>query len=176
MSANNTADKIINSEIYCKLEGELGHYVKDASDYEEFVNFKDNETMPIHRWYDFKEGYAARLVEMMLSEFNVKLNSIVLDPFAGSGTTLLSSQLKGMRAIGIDINPFFTFVQQVKLDWFKFNLENVKNEIDNLSNIDNQESPTLIPPELSSFAGKRKPAFYSNTKRATCIQRSDIWN
>lgn len=37
----------------------------------------------------------------------VPASGLVLDPFAGSGTTLLAARLEGRRAIGIEVNPTF---------------------------------------------------------------------
>ena len=161
---------------YWELEDELKISVKYTPEYARLVSFKKNEKMPIHRWYNFKEGYAATLVDDMLSEFDAKPNSYVLDPFAGSGTTLLSAQWKGLRAVGIDIDPFFTFVQQVKLSWFELDLKEVKNELEKMYSIDEQEASTLNPPELSSFAGKKRPVFETQTLKELLVFKEAIAN
>lgn len=40
--------------------------------------------------------------------------SLVLDPYAGSGTTLVESSIKGIRSVGIDLNPLARFMSMVK--------------------------------------------------------------
>jgi hypothetical protein len=42
------------------------------------------------------------------------LGDTVLDPFCGSGTTLLEAQLLGRKAIGFDINPLAALISSVK--------------------------------------------------------------
>lgn len=79
-------------------------------------NFKDNMILPRHRWYDFKEGYGNSLVERAISETkkNIKRNTLVVDPFSGSGTTPLSALQNGCDTISMEVNPFMSFVGETK--------------------------------------------------------------
>lgn len=43
-----------------------------------------------------------------------KVGGVVLDPFCGSGTTLIEAMLEGRRSIGVDINPLASFIAKVK--------------------------------------------------------------
>jgi hypothetical protein len=137
--------------LYSVLENRIPVRIDPTGRLKELVNFKNNARTPVHRWYYFKEGYSHELVEKLLTEFEIKNRSTVLDPFAGSGTTLLECQWKGVNSKGIDINPFFTFVQRTKLDWFKYNLEELRTEIKKLFKIQVKE-PNIKAPELSSFS------------------------
>jgi DNA modification methylase len=44
-------------------------------------------------------------------------HSTILDPFCGTGTTLVESKLNGIKSIGLEANPFLHFASSVKLDW-----------------------------------------------------------
>jgi len=136
---------------YSALERELGARIVPDSRFEELVSFESNETMPVHRWYYFKEGYSHRLVEALLLEFRIQKGSVILDPFAGSGTTLLTGQWKGMSPVGVDINPFFTFVQRTKLDWFKYDPARLKHCVKRLAELQVNKEPGIVAPELSTF-------------------------
>jgi len=46
----------------------------------------------------------------------------LLDPFCGSGTSLVEARLAGLHAIGIDLNPFATFLARAKTQLFDTNL------------------------------------------------------
>ena len=78
----------------------------------ELVNFSNSMDLPTHRWFRYREGYSPQLVE----EFTRSLakGSKVLDPFCGSGTTLVASQKLGLCAFGLDVNPLATFVSRIK--------------------------------------------------------------
>lgn len=72
---------------------------------------------PIHRWYYYKEGFSPRLPRLMVGELGLAETGVVLDPFAGVGTTLLGlQQCEGVKeVIGIEYSPFAHFVAQTKL-------------------------------------------------------------
>ena len=55
-------------------------------------------------------------------------NSIILDPFCGSGTTLLASKVYNRKAVGFDINFIAILISQFKL------LDLNKEELDYLKN------------------------------------------
>lgn len=70
--------------------------------------------MPRHRWYSYKEGFSPKVVERAIDEACLKPDDIVIDPFNGGGTTTLCCALKGVNAVGIEVNPFSRFVSQSK--------------------------------------------------------------
>ena len=79
-------------------------------------NAVDTLNLPRHRWYYYKEGFSPNLVEKAIEFSKIKSNDIILDPFNGSGTTTLTSSLKGYKSIGIEVNPFTSFLSQSKIN------------------------------------------------------------
>lgn len=45
------------------------------------------------------------------------LSGLVLDPFVGSGTTVLAAEEVGVPAVGLEAHPFVRRVAQAKLLW-----------------------------------------------------------
>lgn len=68
------------------------------------VSFQGNKSRLSYRWYKYKEGFSASLVDYLLNENNLH-NGAILDPFAGSGTALFAASERGLQADGIEILP-----------------------------------------------------------------------
>ena len=62
-------------------------------------------------------SYTAKLIPHIARHYiglYTKRDELVLDPFVGSGTTLLEANLLGRNAIGVDINPLAKLISEVK--------------------------------------------------------------
>lgn len=70
-----------------------------------------------HDWYRFVLSFPPHLVRDYLAKFELNKNSVVLDPFCGTGTTVVESKLAGMKAIGLEGNLFPHFASSVKISW-----------------------------------------------------------
>lgn len=76
-----------------------------------------SEDIPIHDWYRFVLSYPPHLVRDYLDKFNANDKSIILDPFAGTGTTLVECKKNGFNSIGIEANPIANFASKTKCNW-----------------------------------------------------------
>lgn len=99
--------------------------VEEDPFYKDLVNFKLNKSIPIHSWFDYKQGYAAELVSRLIQDCEIKSKGYILDPFNGVGTTLLAAQSQKIPSVGLDINPVATFVSNVKTR--RYSDEDIRN-------------------------------------------------
>lgn len=88
--------------------------LEERWDWGKLVTFIPNKNLPIHSWFYFKEGFSRDFIHLMINLLNLKNNYKVLDPFVGSGTTLLACREVGIDSVGVDSAPLAVFVSQVK--------------------------------------------------------------
>lgn len=114
---------------------------------------KDNARSPIHNWYKFTAGFSHRFVDeiIVMENLKKKSNSQIFDPFAGCGTTLVSSQKVGVPAIGNEGQEFMYDVIRAKLNWnldgdqFSKYLQFIKDIVNSkTANFDYQNTPHVL--------------------------------
>lgn len=96
----------------------------------QLVNFSGNTDIPYHGWFKYREGFSHMLIRELLSRSGIGQNEYVLDPFCGSGTTVVEAALNGYSGIGIDINPVSAYISRVKCQ--NYSDEEI-NEIHNMT-------------------------------------------
>ena len=98
-----------------------------ARSFENQVHFGQAHLTPIQRWFPYREGFSIRLVTAFIKELNITGN--VFDPFAGSGTTLLSARHNNLQSFGVDVNPVSALVASVANEQYsKSDIDEIINE------------------------------------------------
>ncbi len=70
-----------------------------------------------HKWYDYLEDFPYRLIEDKIKEYNISKGAIIVEPFAGSGTTNVTAKFFNIDSVAFDANPLMTFISKVKTTW-----------------------------------------------------------
>ncbi len=87
----------------------------------EFISDNNNSLKPedraFHDWYRFVLSYPPHLVRDYIKNFNLNNGAVILDPFCGTGTTLVEAKLNHIKSIGLEANPFPYFASSVKTNW-----------------------------------------------------------
>lgn len=89
-----------------------------------------------HSLHPYPAKFPPQLPKTILKQFS-KIGETVLDPFCGSGTTLVEARLQGINAIGVDVNSLFCLLSKVKLTPLR---ANQINAIDNFTELISNES------------------------------------
>jgi len=76
--------------------------------------FSPNNNLPRHRWFSLKEGFSEDLVGRAIDAFGGQRRLRLLDPFAGSGTSVVAAGRRGAAATAIEVNPFLHYAAMAK--------------------------------------------------------------
>ena len=82
------------------------------------VTFVKSKNIPFQRWYPYIEGYAPDFVKSIIDNYKIE-NTIIYEPFAGTGTTLIASDSKGLSTVYSEVNPLLQFLISVKIKVLK---------------------------------------------------------
>jgi hypothetical protein len=134
-------DQGIDRHHHAGLSHELGFY--GLPEYK--------RTKHVHRLHPYLGKFIPQLVEWFLARF-FKEGDVILDPFMGSGTTLVQSNEMGMHAIGIDISAFNCLIARVKTA--KYDVDEARREI-----LDIEREATLFSKSLAEPPGRVRPLF-----------------
>jgi tRNA G10 N-methylase Trm11 len=127
-SINQTVKLLIKQNL-SKVDKVKGMSQKDVT----FVKSKDT---PFQRWYPYIEGYSTDFVKSLIKNFEIA-DTIIYEPFAGTGTTLFASDEMGMSTVFSEVNPLLQYLIQTKLAVQKSEKQQRKNLADNLFDISN---------------------------------------
>ena len=75
------------------------------------------EDRAVHDWYRFVLSFPPHLIQEYVDRFGLGPSDSVLDPFCGTGTTLVECKKLGIASIGIESTPMAHFASSVKVDW-----------------------------------------------------------
>jgi len=95
-----------------KANGAPAHVRKNSE-----ANRLSDGDRAVHDWYRFVLSFPPHLVRQYVERFRLNENHLVLDPFCGTGTTVVECRKQGIPSVGIEANPIACFASQVKVDW-----------------------------------------------------------
>jgi hypothetical protein len=93
-----------------------------------------------HDWYRFVLSFPPHLVRHYLEDFGATPGQTLLDPFSGTGTTLLEGKKLGLNVIGFEANPICHFASNTKIDW-NIDIENLEKSSIHRQSIGNSFLP-----------------------------------
>lgn len=138
-----------------------------------FEQYKESQTTKhVHRLHPYKGKFIPQLVEYFLDTHTDKFKKevyfqpgdIVLDPFAGSGTTLVQANELGLHSIGVDVSAFNVMITACKLQ--KYDYIELQKQIkhitlvleEHLQSTNALEFEQRLLQELSDFNSKYFPS------------------
>jgi len=78
--------------------------------------FGDTNAYAFHNLYPYKGKFYPRVVRTLINAFQLNEDSIILDPFNGSGTATHEASLMGIKSVGVDVTPMGVMLSELKND------------------------------------------------------------
>jgi len=111
-------------------------------------------TKHVNRLHPYKGKFIPQLVEYFIDDHTDKFkkeryffkDDIILDPFCGSGTTLVQANELGINAVGIDISQFNALISNCKIG--KYDIKTLKETIDCITD---ELKQYIIDSRISAF-------------------------
>ncbi|MFB5269390.1 DNA methyltransferase [Paenibacillus enshidis] len=129
-------EKIKKLTYFSKVESDSETIIPSQARVEQTIGNSTNSRQATrysaHGIHEYKGKFNPQVVKSLLNIFNVNENCNVIDPFSGSGTTLLECSLQNINAIGLDINPLAVFIanaKQTAISHSAYNIAEVGNKI-----------------------------------------------
>ena len=119
-----------------------------------FADVREFErTKHVHRLHPYLGKFIPQLVEIFLKHY-FKKDDWILDPFMGSGTTLIEANTLGMNSAGVEISEFNCLITKVKTK--KYNIKEAEEEIKDILFKTKNYSKWLLSQEQDLFSEKYK--------------------
>ncbi len=191
-----SSEEIVNNGAYfASVRGKLTrHFLMCTGDSLKLPDFSSSRLKSFFSSFQFKTGYAThglfpyrgkfhpQMIKALINIMGIKPGETVLDPMMGSGTVPLECSLMGINSIGIDSNPFCSFMTQAKIDGLKIPIEPLNRAIENYQGLYDYFSrfSKKIDSEMKNSSCKvlRKDARPGQSQHPDLIGSADqqIWN
>ncbi len=99
--------------VVTSLSNEL-HAALDQFHSVDWTFAQDKTNVGLHSIHPYPARFVPQIPRNLIRLFQPVVNGPVLDPFCGSGTTLVESQARGIPSFGIDVNPIAALISTVK--------------------------------------------------------------
>jgi len=97
------------------VDGKTRSLIEKRPEYRRWVTFEGAKHKPVYNWFHYKEGFSPQLVWGLLDEMGLGEGARVIDPFCGTGTTLLACRERNVSSLGVDVLPLSVYVSNTKL-------------------------------------------------------------
>ncbi len=103
-----------------------------------YFTFELSKHRPVYNWFYYKEAFSSEVVEFALQDsgLKTKYSCLLLDPFCGIGTTLLTAKCHKLNAIGFDISPLAVLTSKVKCENYSTeDMDEIRNFLLSIQNL-----------------------------------------
>jgi site-specific DNA-methyltransferase (cytosine-N4-specific) len=141
--------EVCREEARLALDQKYAHLLEETDKFNrQLVSFQANKTEVLHSWLKYREGFSASLIELLIKELELEPGAVILDPFAGSATTLLTAKMLGIDAVGIELLPHCHLAWEAKSRAFVYDVA----ELRQIRTLIEQITPPEVPEKFQHLA------------------------
>ncbi len=115
----------LNGETIVTLQNNLE---KNSCGYSKRVARRQSTRYAVHGVHSYKGKFNPQVVRGILNILNMKEDNNILDPFCGSGTSLVECYFGRYNCIGMDRNPLATFVANAKIETLRVSARELQKQ------------------------------------------------
>jgi site-specific DNA-methyltransferase (cytosine-N4-specific) len=86
-----------------------------------------------HSLHQYKGKFYPQVVKALMNFALVQHGDVILDPFGGSGTTMLECYLNNLVGISVDLNPLASFIAKTKIEALSIDCSYLEQAVDDLA-------------------------------------------
>ena len=101
---------------------------------------------PVHSWYTYVQTYSPEFVRRTTQKVGASRNDLVIDPFSGTGTTLVEARSSGVDSVGIEAIDFLAYISRIKTGW----KVNVADQLEQAGRIGRKSAQEILGKENPS--------------------------
>lgn len=113
-------------------------------------DFENTTQDNISRLHPYPARFIESIPRSLIQVLEVPSEGFVLDPFCGSGTTLLEAQKLGKKSIGIDLNPIACLISRVKTQPINSDLLSIGEDVCKIAR-EHYEKDILEMPQIPNL-------------------------
>ena len=88
---------------------------------------QSERTKHVHGIHPYQGKFIPQLVEYLIKKNKFSRKDVILDPFMGSGTTMIECKLRHINSVGVEISDFNCLLANVKVN--NYDLKKLREEI-----------------------------------------------
>jgi hypothetical protein len=112
----------------------------------------------VHGLHDYKGKFNPQIAQALLNLSGVQPGAAVLDPYCGSGTTVVEAAQRGFRAVGTDINPLAVLISKTKTESMAIPAEQLRESLLTAIRTATRSRRTIRSSLRTEYLGKWFPA------------------
>lgn len=127
----------------------------------------------LHSIHPYPAKFIPEIPRALLDIFAPPRDTAVFDPFCGSGVTLAEAAARGLKPVGVDLNPIACLISRVKLQAFPNRFPEIVNQVAHAAVKSERSAPVPSIPALDHWFDPQAQRAVASLRREISKESSD---